>query len=83
MRNIDAIACLYFWTNRTNATFQCYDMYFDANRQPVTTQESQDARNVRTGFVDVKNGIFTVSYTRAFKTTDPSNLDYALVLGDN
>lgn len=31
----------------------------------------------------MKNGIFTVSYTRAFKTTDPSNLDYTIILGDN
>jgi hypothetical protein len=82
MMNIDSINCLYFWTNKTTDAFSCFDLYFDANRQPVTTTESQDARNVRTGAVNVRNGIFTVNFQRLFKTADPAPLDYPLTLND-
>ena len=40
MRNIDSIACLYYWNNRTTDTFSCMDMWFDGNRQPVKTTEA-------------------------------------------
>ena len=53
MQNIDAINCLFLWNNRTNDTFMCTDTWFDGNRQPVTTPEAQDAKNVRTGLVNV------------------------------
>ena len=82
MKNVDAINCLYFWTNKTTDVFQCYDMWFDGNRQPVSTPEAQDAKNVRTTGVKVPAGEFTVSYQRAFKTGDPANLDYVLSLND-
>jgi hypothetical protein len=82
MKNVDAINCLYFWTNKTTDAFQCFDMWFDGNRQPVSTTEAQDAKNVRTTGVKVSSGEFTVSYQRAFKTADPATLDYVLTLND-
>jgi len=82
MKNVDAINCLYFWTNKTTDVFQCFDMWFDGNRQPVSTPEAQDAKNFRTTGVKVSTGEFTVNYQRAFKTGDPTNLDYVLTLND-
>ncbi len=83
MENIDAINCLFLWNNRTNDTFMCTDTWFDGNRQPVTTPEAQDAKNVRTGLVNVKAGSFQVSYQRAFKTSDPITLDYVFNMQKN
>ena len=82
MKNVDAINCFYLWTNKTTDAFQCMDMWFDGNRQPVSTTEAQDAKLVRTGLVNVKNGVFTVYYQRLFKTADPVTLDYPLTLND-
>ena len=48
----------------------------------MTSNDTQDARNVRTGAVDVKNGIFTVNFQRLFKTADPATLDFPLTLND-
>jgi len=81
MRNIDFISCIYLWNNRDTDSFSCMDSYFDANRQPITTPEGQDARNVRTGEVNVRNGIFTVNFQRAFITEDPATADFPLTLG--
>ena len=83
MRNIDSISCLYYWNNRTTDSFVCMDMWFDGNRAPVSTTETQDARNVRTGPVNVRNGLFTVSFQRPFRTADPATLDFPLTLGEN
>jgi hypothetical protein len=82
MMNIDSINCLYFWTNKTTDAFSCFDLWFDGNRLPVNSTEAQDARNVRTGAVNVKNGVFTVNFQRLFKTADPATLDYPLTLND-
>jgi hypothetical protein len=82
MKNVDAINCLYFWSNKTTDAFVCYDMYFNSSRLPVATPESQDAKNVKTNIANLKTGEFSVTFQRAFNTTDPVNLDYKFTLED-
>jgi hypothetical protein len=82
MQNVDAINCLYFWSNKTTDSFVCYDMYFNSSRLPVATPESQDAKNVKTNIANVKTGEFSVTFQRAFSTSDPIDLDYKLTLED-
>jgi len=82
MQEVDSINCLLFWTNKTTDSFVCYDMYFNSSRLPVATVESQDAKNVKTNLINFKTGEFSVTFQRAFNTSDPDTLDYKLTLGN-
>ena len=80
MSEIDAIMCMYLWNNRTTDSYSCTDLSFESYRQPATTTEIQDVRNVRTGSVNVRNGTFTVNFQRTFRTTENSPIDFPLTL---
>ena len=40
MQDVDAIMCMYIWNNKTTDAFNCVDMYFDAGKNPVKTNET-------------------------------------------
>ncbi|TNV76823.1 hypothetical protein FGO68_gene15042 [Halteria grandinella] len=79
MSNVDYLACYTLWSNKSTDAFSCVDGYFDANRNPVTTAETQDFSGLTTVTYNKTLGNFKVSFVRPLTPTDVSKgVDYNL-----
>jgi hypothetical protein len=79
MQNIDFVSCVTVWSNKTTDSFSCMDGFFDGNRSPVTTPETQDFSGLTIMTYNKTLGNFKVSFVRPLTPTDVAKgVDYNL-----